>query len=68
MDKLCNWYFSFYIAVTSLYLELMVFGVFLSLKHNPAGYVASLQLWFGLVYGTQDTWCALYFMLYSSVK
>jgi len=54
MDKLCKWYFSFYTAVTSLYLELMVFGVFLSWKHNPAGYVASLH--YGLVYGTQDTW------------
>jgi hypothetical protein len=65
MDKLCNWYFSFYTAVTSLYLELMVFGVFLSWKHTPAGYVASLKLWFGLWYtGHMDTWCALSFMLF----
>jgi len=50
MDKLCNWYFSFYTAVTSLYLKLMVFVVFLRWKQNPAGYVATLQLWFGLWY------------------
>jgi len=50
MDKLCNWYYSFYTAVTSLYLELMVFVVFLCWKHNHAGNVVSLQLWFGLWY------------------